>query len=272
MELTLLGTAAAEGWPAAFCRCAACDDARRLGGRDIRSRSGALWGDDFKIDFGPDTLSQMQRRGRDLSRLTTLAFTHAHDDHFTPAEPQYRGAGFVKQTELPLLHVYGPAAVMDTLHARYPDPGEQFMELHPSLEPLRPVVTPEGDEILPLPAAHAPGSLLLRFTRQGKSVLYGHDSGPFPEDTVRALAGVPLSVALLDCTYGPNSPTSDGHMGIARVLETIARLRAVGAVTDGTQLIATHFSHNGGLLHAELTEQLAPHGVTVAHDGLTLMP
>ena len=42
MKLTYLGTAAAEGWPAAFCNCDGCRAARRLGGRNIRTRSQAL--------------------------------------------------------------------------------------------------------------------------------------------------------------------------------------------------------------------------------------
>ena len=45
MNLTYLGTAAAEGWPGIFCRCEFCERAKRLGGRDIRTRSQALLDD-----------------------------------------------------------------------------------------------------------------------------------------------------------------------------------------------------------------------------------
>ncbi len=38
MKLTYLGTAAAEGWPAVFCNCPCCRQARVLGGKDIRTR------------------------------------------------------------------------------------------------------------------------------------------------------------------------------------------------------------------------------------------
>jgi len=34
MKVKILGTAAAEGWPALFCRCPACQRARKLGGKN----------------------------------------------------------------------------------------------------------------------------------------------------------------------------------------------------------------------------------------------
>src|SRR5258708_748081 len=82
MEILLLGTAAAESWPAPFCRCDACVQARKLGGKNIRTRSGALIDGTVKVDFGPDTYSQMHREALDLGSITTLVFTHEHDDHF----------------------------------------------------------------------------------------------------------------------------------------------------------------------------------------------
>lgn len=273
MMLTLLGTAAAEGWPAAFCRCAACEGARVSGGHNLRTRSGALLDDDFKIDFGPDTVMQMQRVGRDLSRLTTLVFTHGHDDHFAPNELQYRSRKFLTQMDLPTLHIYANVDIHAMLVTIYPaaEWDDLRIKLHPPLEPLVPVETADGDTLLPLPAAHSPDALLLRITRRGQSILQGHDSGPFPEETVQALAGVPLAVALLDCTYGGANPNSGGHMGIDGVLDTVGRLRDVGAVTHETQIIATHFSHNGGLLQDELTARFASHGVGVAFDGMQVM-
>ncbi len=271
MELLLLGTAAAEGWPCPFCDCPACMEARRRGGRDLRTRPGALLDGVVKIDYGPDTLVQMQREGRDLLRLTTLVFTHAHADHFSPVELQYRGPGFIPHTALPLLHVFGNPEVMGKLAGAFPTPDRQRLELHEPLEPLRAVTAPDGTEILPLPADHAPGALLLRLTRGGRRLLYGHDSGLYPPETVTALAGVPLDIALFDCTHGGEvGHTNRNHLAIDGVVEMIDRLRGVGAVTDATRLIATHFSHNGGLLYDELSERFAPHSVRVAYDGLSV--
>lgn len=42
MKIKYLGTAAAEGIPALFCRCDICKEARKRGGREIRTRSQAI--------------------------------------------------------------------------------------------------------------------------------------------------------------------------------------------------------------------------------------
>jgi phosphoribosyl 1,2-cyclic phosphate phosphodiesterase len=269
MELLLLGTAAAEAWPCPWCGCSACTEAQRRGGRDIRTRAGALLDGCVKIDFGPDTLMQMQREHRTLRDVTTLVFTHGHDDHFTPTELQYRGPGSVTQSPLPLMHVYANAEIGERLREIYGDKfAEMHMELHPPLEPFQPVTTADGTEILPQPAAHSPGALLLRLTRHGRSVFQGHDSGVYPEETIAALGKAPLHLALFDCTYGPTPYNYHGHLGIPGVIESAERLRRVGAITEQTTLVATHFSHNGGALYDELVTAFAPHGIRVAADGM----
>lgn len=42
MKIKYLGTGAAEGIPALFCRCAICNEARKRGGRELRTRSQAI--------------------------------------------------------------------------------------------------------------------------------------------------------------------------------------------------------------------------------------
>ena len=42
MKITYYGTAAGEAWPGVFCQCHVCQEARRLGGKNIRTRSQAL--------------------------------------------------------------------------------------------------------------------------------------------------------------------------------------------------------------------------------------
>src|SRR5207253_2458592 len=99
------------GWPAPFCWCRHCEEARRRGGANIRSRSGALIDDELKIDFGPDTVSQMQRSRRNLSRLKTILFTHQHSDHFTPAEMEWASKPFTQTPPGPI-EICANAAVM----------------------------------------------------------------------------------------------------------------------------------------------------------------
>lgn len=272
MELTLLGTAAAEAWPAPFCRCDACREARRRGGPNIRSRSGALLDDDLKIDFCADTVSQMQRTGRDLADIRTLLFTHQHTDHIVPSELEWSAPPFTNTPPSSPIAVYGNSEVMGMIGRHFSNPMHYSLDLQPALEPLKPITTVAGDQILPLPADHVKGALTLRITRGDKTLFYGHDSGLYPTATLDALGeGPALDIALFDCTYGGANPHGNrGHMGVSGIVEMIAELRRRGAVTDKTKLVATHFSHNGGLMYEELVETFLPHGVMVAYDGMVI--
>ena len=271
MEVLFLGSAAAEGWPAPFCSCHGCREARKLGGKDIRSRAGALIDNVVKIDYGPDVVGQLQRVGRDLTSVSTLLFTHEHDDHCVPSELQFRQRGFVTDdTVLPPLTIYGNRHVLGKLKREHPDPAKLEASYGTMLEPFKTVRTADDTAVLPLPASHTEGALLLRIERAGKRLLWGHDTGLFPRETMKALAGVPLDVAVFDCTYGPADTDQRNHMGFSGVLGTVADLRANGAVTPSTKLVATHFSHNGGMLHNELVEYFTPHGIIAAYDGMVI--
>jgi len=272
MELLLLGTAAAEGWPAPFCTCAACEEARRRGGPNLRARSGALIDDDLKIDFSADTVLHMQRANRHLAAVRTILFTHQHSDHIVPGELQWASAPFTNTPPDAPIAVYGNDEVVGMLNAAFPDPAKRNLDIR-RLAPLETVTTPAGDTVLPLPADHAPGALVLRITRarDNKTVFYGHDSGLYPDATLAALAdGPPLDIALFDCTFGGQKTGNRSHMDIDCVGRMADELRRRGCVSDTTRLAATHFSHNGGLLHEELVRAFLPHGIEVAFDGMVV--
>lgn len=238
----------------------------------MRSRSDALLDDDFKIDFNSDTLLQMQRARRSLAGLKTLVFTHQHSDHFTPQEMQWVCPSFSQTPPSQPIAIYANAPIIAALRENpiLPSRNDEFFTLH-LMEALQKVVTNEGDEILPLPADHVEGAFVLRIKRGDKTIFYGHDSGLYPEETLNALSdGTPLDIALLDCTCGGLKTGNRGHMDVAGVLQMAQELRERGAITDNTHVIVTHFSHNGGLLHEELTQTFLPHRIQVAFDGMTI--
>jgi len=269
--LILLGTAAAEGWPAPFCLCRHCEEARRRGGVNIRSRSGALIDDELKIDFGPDTVSQMQRSRRNLSRLKTILFTHQHSDHFTPAEMEWAIKPFTQTPPAPI-EICANAAVMAEMRRTF--------EQHPRMVEafvLRETragehfKTAAGDEVWVMPADHCEQATVLRIRRGGKVLFYGHDSGCYRQAAMDVLCdGMPIDIALMDCTNGGKESSNRGHMGIDGVIRMTTELRQRGAITETTRVIATHFSHNGGLLHEELVRAFLPHGIEVAFDGMVV--
>lgn len=86
MEIQYLGTAAAEGLPALFCGCEICNQARKAGGKEVRTRTQSLIDNKILIDFPPDTYTHAISYGLELGQIGHLLVTHSHMDHFFPVE------------------------------------------------------------------------------------------------------------------------------------------------------------------------------------------
>jgi len=269
MQVQFLGTAAAEGWPALFCECDACVRARALGGKNVRTRSSVNIGENFKVDWPPDTYLHVLQHGLNLSRVQHLFITHSHYDHFSPPDFLMRMEPFAHMKDETPLHVYGNLEVLKRIRALERNPIELNLALY-SAEPFN-VLEVDRFRVTPLLADHSPDevSLIYLFESGGKTILHGYDSGWFPEETWDALRGYTLDLAILDCTYGP-SPGMKYHMGIDGVLKTKERMLSEQIADKDTAFVATHFSHNGGLLHEELASKLGTENVQVAFDGLTI--
>ena len=85
MNITFLGTSAANAFPEAFCQCKNCEQARELGGVSLRKRSAALINSDLLIDLGPDIMTASFLHSRPLTHVRYCLQTHAHSDHLDPA-------------------------------------------------------------------------------------------------------------------------------------------------------------------------------------------
>ncbi len=117
MKVTFLGTAAAEGYPALWCRCERCIVARERGSEDLRLRSSILINDDLLIDPGPDLVGSTIRLGVDVADVQAILITHLHDDHLDPTGFLWRGVGFALPP-LPVAEVIGTAPTLGRLHDR----------------------------------------------------------------------------------------------------------------------------------------------------------
>ncbi|MBR5009902.1 MAG: hypothetical protein IKY06_04600, partial [Clostridia bacterium] len=124
MKIQWLGTAAAEGWPAVFCTCEACKKAAQLGGKNIRTRAGAIVDDVLLIDLNPDLYAQKLSLGLDLCLLKDIIVTHNHGDHLTPLYIEFRKAVYYGKA-LPVIPIYGPYDIMDDLM-----PYKEYLEMH----------------------------------------------------------------------------------------------------------------------------------------------
>lgn len=274
MKIKILGTAAAEGWPGLFCGCESCQRARQAGGKNIRSRSGALIDDDIKIDFGPDTYHHVLTHGLDLGKVKHLIMTHAHSDHFTAAELEYRYPPFahLNDHQAPVLQVWGNQTVLSRIEQIIGGHQERYDRY--KLNPLTAFTPASLDDttVTPLKADHdqSQDCFIYVIERNGKRILYGHDTGFFPEETWDYLEqNAPyLNLVLLDCTFG-GEPGDRGHMGKDACVAVQERLLQIGCADEQTTFVATHFSHNGKLLHHELERVFAPHRFVVAYDGIT---
>ena len=81
MRIKFLGTGASEGIPSLFCNCPVCKNARKEGGRELRSRSGVLLDNDLLIDFSNDMLMNAMRYGIDCTAIRNILISHSHSDH-----------------------------------------------------------------------------------------------------------------------------------------------------------------------------------------------
>lgn len=269
MRIQILGTAAAEGWPAIFCGCDTCRRARAAGGKNIRSRASLLVNHNIKIDMGGDTYHHVAVHGIDLSKLEYVLITHSHDDHLKLGEFGYLRPPFAHNRVCEQVRVYGSPDVCERLSARYADPAATGFELHP-VEPFKTVGI--GDvSATPVVAVHKPDELCLNWviSQDGRTVLYASDTGPYNEDTYAYLSGIKLDMIITECTIG-FGPGYSSHMSIGHVRDLKNRLLGAGTITPSTPVVITHFSHNVGLLHHELEAKTADDGFTVAYDGIVL--
>lgn len=271
MKIRYLGTGAAEGWPGLFCTCEMCARAKAEGGKNIRTRSQAVIDETLLIDFPPDTYLHMLLGGLNLPSIRDVLITHTHQDHFYPEDLAMRCPGFAHGVEEPLT-LHGSDALM-AAYNRYIGSEAYHAQLEGVLacRELTPFVPVEigGYRVTPLLANHAKHMtcLIYAIERGGKRLLYGNDTGIFPQQTWEAIAGQQFDLVSLDCTTLRHREGTN-HMGIEDVLEVRRRMFETGCATEtGTTFVITHFSHNGGLLHHEIEERAAPYGIVVAYDG-----
>jgi phosphoribosyl 1,2-cyclic phosphate phosphodiesterase len=271
MKVTLLGTSAAEGWPGLFCRCEACDKARKLGGKNIRTRSSALIDDTLKIDFPPDTLHHSIRYNLDLRGMTALLFTHAHDDHFSAPELQYLGEHFVPTPISEILPVYGPIDVIRRLRKTL-DLTRLPLTLH-TLAPWK-TVSIGAYRVTPILAQHDPTQVCFNYILQdmeGATLLYASDTGWYEEPAWRFLEKYTFDGIVAECSKGPIEGGYMAHLCIPEVVRMHQRLLAAGCFYPGNPMVTTHFSHLGGLMHDELEAALSPHGIAAGFDGMSFL-
>jgi adenosylcobinamide kinase/adenosylcobinamide-phosphate guanylyltransferase len=243
VEVRLLGTGSADGWPNPWCTCVSCDWARRAG--QIRTHTSALVDGQLLLDCGPDVPRAATRAGVSLAGVRWLLFGHGHPDHTGPAALQWRDWSTAADEPLEVL---GPPASIracrEFLGSRADDLPITFTEVEPGDVLDRPPyrltaweADHGGPELRP--------SLLWDVEKadagygRSRRMLYGTDTLPLAEDR---LPRGPYDLVLLEETYGDAERFGD-HLGLATFAEMLAGLRRIGATPDGCRVVAVHLGH-----------------------------
>lgn len=270
MDIQLLGTAAAEGFPAIFCDCEACGKARKAGGRNIRSRSSALIDGKIKIDMCPDSFMQLEKtHGINSKDIEYIFITHIHSDHFAAYEFQFLEKDFSSRKNSNKIQLYGSSDVENQIKHFLAVKNYQgnFTEVFPNQK----VKLGENYEVLSLKARHGtPNPLNYIFQKDGKKILYACDTGFYYDEDWKTVSGQNVNLAVVECTGGPGKMDYEFHMGLPKVLKYKKKAEEVGLTNSATKWILTHFSHNCGTIHDEMCKAVEKLPFKIAYDGMKI--
>ena len=256
VRLTFLGTGTSFGVPQIGCGCPVCHSADP---RDKRTRCGAVietgGGTRLLIDTPPELRLQLVAAG--IAHIDAVLYTHEHADHIHGID-DLRAFTVRRTTSLPL---YGEAATLDTLRARFPYiMDEQFRPLPGTTRPegtLMPIqagvpFTVRDTEVLPIAVPHGRASVV--GYRVG-DIAYITDAKLLPDTARAALTGVRILVI--------NALLRDPHPTHLSIDEAVAVAQQIGA----ERTFLTHLTHENA--HAALAAEL-PAGIAPAYDGLVV--
>ena len=237
MDITLLGTGDAAGWPHPFCDCASCAAASR--NAEIRSHTAALIDGVLLIDCGPDVSRSAVRLGVRLDRVRYLLVTHDHYDHASGAAlltRRWAGGG--------PLTVVGPRSALGRLSPWLP-PADPEVEFRPAIA---------GDELIlgqytvrafaadhdsdgarPLRRGHVDSSAALR-NRYGP----GFHAHPQARATTCCCS---KTVGVIDRSRAPRA-TTDSRLSRRRSLGCGARRRSTTAAASSRSTSGTAIRHH----------------------------
>ena len=272
MNIRILGTCAAEGWPALFCNCQACRNARRLGGKNIRTRSSLQIDDLLKIDFPPDTLIHTHKYDLELHNLKYILITHSHADHLSPAELTYLIDPYAVPPLTDSLKIFGNSSSIDIIKKANENLFSKYSGLLNKISPFQKLSLPPYT-ITTLKAMHKPDEESLNFIIEsdGKRVLYACDTGYYDHSTWKFLKRKKVDLVISECTEGPQRSDYIYHMGFPNVLEFKKKAEEINLTNSKTSWVLTHFSHGGELMHNDLEELVEPEGFKVAWDGMEII-
>ncbi|MBW3639676.1 MAG: bifunctional adenosylcobinamide kinase/adenosylcobinamide-phosphate guanylyltransferase [Actinobacteria bacterium] len=238
MEVVLLGTGSARGWPEPGCPCASCSTAVTL--RTARAPSAVLVDDVLLLDGSEGVQRAAACAGRTLSGVRSVLLSDVEQHLTAPLTGLLRSG--------PAVDLLGPPAALAPYRSLLA--AEHRVRLVPISPGHR---LPAGDHLL---RARARGDgLAWDITApDGARLLYAPGVAPLQEHP-----GAEKAYDLVVLGIGSGAGAS-----------TLARLRASGGVTGSTRVVTTGHGHDDGLPDA-LGPRLRAWGAHAPPDGTALV-
>lgn len=274
MLLKYLGTGASEGIPSLYCKCSVCENARKKGGKEFRSRTGFLLDGKIAIDFPPDSYMNLNRFGVDFATIEHLLISHTHEDHYYPDDIVMRTPRTIEGIA-PKLTLYGNENVKKRLYAV-----SFFSEYVLNFVDVKTIYCEQtydiaGYRITPFYTEHmlTEDAMVFVIQKDGKAYLHAVDSTELSDRVYEFLKNhqIVINAASFDCTFGSLKDEFYGHMNIWQNIRVRDKLREIGCLADDAQCFCTHISHYSGVdTHERLNAIALENGLQVAYDGLEI--
>lgn len=276
------GTSAAEGIPSPFCTCDVCENARKAGGKEVRTRTMFRIDEAHCIDLGADAYCQAIRYG-DFTKLRHVLVTHTHEDHLAFMMFNIRKMARVRNREP--LHYYLTDKAYDIV--------DFFVQNKPILKGTMQQLIDNGIvafhrlefgqtykigalTVTPLRGSHF-GNMgensanYIVVLPDGRKLYYGLDTGAYYEETYEVLKAHHLDILISECTFGlTKGRKPEGHLDAFSCMDVFQNLYAQGTIDEKTEIVLTHINHYTST-HQQLCEwfeqQKVPYKITVAYDG-----
>ena len=284
-ELIFYGTGAAEAIPNPFCQCFLCQNARKKGGKDVRTRSMFRINEQVLLDLGADSLVQAMKYG-DFIHLEHVLITHTHEDHFASMMMSVRKMA-THRMDRPL-HYYLTDKAYDLVALYRDNPiiskgsvgtmeENGIIQFHkqefgiPFYVADMKVIAFRGNHLGNL---NENAANYLIYLKNGKTLFYGLDTGYYLEETFEELKDYHIDYYISECTYGNSVDPGPGHLYMSACLEIFERLWDQGTIDSATKIYLTHINHCHTADHDTLQriadESGFPAEITVAYDGLQI--
>jgi phosphoribosyl 1,2-cyclic phosphate phosphodiesterase len=271
MRLNYYGTGAAEAVPGLYCSCAVCENARKVRGKEIRSRHLSTVDNDIQFDLSPDFFYHITALGMEPRTIRHLIVTHAHGDHFAPDPLDLHRHPYTLTDVLPLHLICNETVAKKAEAAMEEGPAVSGVKLT-VITPYAPIALDGETTLTALPAYHAPeagGGYIYLLERMGRKLLYAHDTGIPDEKVFAYLAGRELDAVSLDCT-GAYHGAGEHHLHLPGCEKVVGCFMETRALKRNAKVILSHFSHGGGATQADMEKEAVKRGWIAAFDGMTV--